>query len=765
MVVRSLADDLRQRTDTQLAELVAARPDLLHPVPADLGALAARAASPASVAAALRAYDQLALHVGLAMALAPDAFRTDDVVAPLVARVGGPEAAGRVRAAVERLARDALTWSDGGSTHLVVAARDLLVPVDRGPRVAALDPVVEGYAAQPDALRDLLAGAPAVVAELVRTLSAGPVTGTVSGAQRVPDPARTPIDWLLAHHLLVPVGDGRVVMPAEVVAIVRGATADDPVLAPVPLHPPEPAAGAADPARVDSGAVPAVLDHLHRTEALCRLWADTPPTRLRTGGVAMRDLTTAARALRCTEAEAALVIEVAEAAGLVAADTHAVVAFLPTRAFDAWLGATPAERHAQLLTAWLRLPRTAVAGARPLAAERTSPAVVGVRRDVLAALARAPGPWSMDELRAALDWWAPRRGVPERAEWAGQVLAEAGILGIASGGALTSAGRALAAGDPDGLVRALAAGLPGVVDRVIMQADLTAVVPGIPAAGLAELLRLSADVESTGVATVLRFSASSVGRALDAGFSADDLLAELGRRGAVPQPLAYLVTDVARRHAALRVGSAGTYLRCDDPALLARILADPGLAGLGLTRLADSVLACPDPPEVVLERLRRAGLSPVPEGGLDVAAPGTRRARGRGPAEEPAAAVTPALAAAAVRAMRATDRPGHEGRRGARPTAGIGHPVPIQDQSQVMRALREAIAAERTVWIGYADPTGTATDRRVEPLRLSGGYLTALDLRTEAVTTFALARIAGVEPEQPAGPGAVDGPPVSRPSR
>ena len=45
MPVRSLADDLRGRSDDQLERLLTGRPDLLHPVPADMTALAARSSN------------------------------------------------------------------------------------------------------------------------------------------------------------------------------------------------------------------------------------------------------------------------------------------------------------------------------------------------------------------------------------------------------------------------------------------------------------------------------------------------------------------------------------------------------------------------------------------------------------------------------------------------------------------------------------------------------------------------------------------------
>ncbi|MGB7981406.1 MAG: WYL domain-containing protein, partial [Candidatus Nanopelagicales bacterium] len=79
------------------------------------------------------------------------------------------------------------------------------------------------------------------------------------------------------------------------------------------------------------------------------------------------------------------------------------------------------------------------------------------------------------------------------------------------------------------------------------------------------------------------------------------------------------------------------------------------------------------------------------------------------------------------------------------PARRTRRPVPVADAGQVSTALRRAIAGQATVWIGYADPSGVAEDRQVEPLHLAGGYLTALDLTARVMATFAVARITGVQ--------------------
>ena len=505
---------------------------------------------------------------------------------------------------------------------------------------------------------------------------------------------------------------------------------------------------------MDPGAVGAVLDVLHRTGDLGRAWASTPPTRLRTGGISARDLTRTARAVGATEAATALLIEVAAAAGLVAADSRDQVSILPTPAFDAWLTRPPHEQHAALLVAWSAMPRAvATSEQRPMSPELAAPMLPDLRRDVLRVLASAEGSWDDAEVAAALDWWAPRRHDATRDERVRDVLGQCRELGVVVDGTLTSAGRALLA-DDGSLAAVLAQSLPGQVDQLILQADLTAIVPGLPTPALADLMRTMADAESTGAASIYRFSTASIRRALDGGSTSGELLGELSRRGTVPQSLAYLIEDVARRHAVLRIGSAATFLRCDDPVVLAGIMADPGSAALGLFVLSDTVLASEQPPEHVLDRLRQMGHALLPEPGRGPATDAPRRARGRPVAPETSAVpvstaiVTPALAAAAVRAIRANDRADAPAPGTAEPQdAGPGlHPVPGMGPNDVMAVLRSAIATDSPVWIGYADPTGVAGDRRVEPLRLAGGYLTALDLRSETIQSFAIARITGVQP-------------------
>jgi hypothetical protein len=260
-----------------------------------------------------------------------------------------------------------------------------------------------------------------------------------------------------------------------------------------------------------------------------------------------------------------------------------------------------------------------------------------------------------------------------------------------------------------------------------------------------------------------RVTATSVRRALDAGYSAGDLHALFRRRSRtpVPQALTYLIDDVARRHGGLRAGSAGSYLRSDDPALVAEALADKRLTGLALRRLAPTVLVSPAPPARLVATLRDAGFAPVAEdagGAAVLSRPKARRAPARSPAYARVIdqAAAPALSgprlAGVVEQIRHGDRVHRAARRvpvGVRAAPDPAAPglATAQAHGQAMAVLQQAVRDKARVWVGYVDAHGSNLSRLVRPVSLSAGYLRAEDDRTETLHTFALHRITAAVPE------------------
>lgn len=299
--------------------------------------------------------------------------------------------------------------------------------------------------------------------------------------------------------------------------------------------------------------------------------------------------------------------------------------------------------------------------------------------------------------------------------------------------------------------RLLAPLLPEPLDHVLLQADLTAVAPGPLRRPLADMLGVLADVESKGGATVYRFTPASVRRALDAGRTAADLHAFLTEhsRTPVPQPLAYLIDDVARRHGRLRVGAASAYVRCDDDALLNEILADKRAAALRLRRLAPTVLAAPADPATLLEGLRAMGYAPAAEsaeGDVLIARAHAHRTPPR-TAPEPVPEGPPppdaTLLAAAIRAIRAGDL------AATTPRKPVGEPLaggelPRTSSAETLATVQAAVLTGDSLWIGYVNAEGAASQRVISPVRVEGGFVTAYDHTADEVRTYPLHRITGV---------------------
>ncbi|MBZ3908021.1 helicase C-terminal domain-containing protein [Streptomyces griseiscabiei] len=300
--------------------------------------------------------------------------------------------------------------------------------------------------------------------------------------------------------------------------------------------------------------------------------------------------------------------------------------------------------------------------------------------------------------------------------------------------------------------RLLAPLLPEPLDHVLLQADLTAVAPGPLKRPLADALGVLADVESKGGATVYRFTPGSVRRALDAGRSASDLhdFLTAHSRTPVPQPLAYLIDDVARRHGHLRIGAASAYVRCDDDTMLSEILADKRSQGLGLRRLAPTVLAAQTDPGTLLDGLRAMGYAPAAESAEgDVLI--TRAHAHRTPprtAPEPVPDGPPVpddtLLGAAIRAVRAGDLASTAPRRTNGDPAAPSGALPRTGSAETLATMQAAVLTGEALWIGYVNAEGSASQRVIAPVRVEGGFVTAYDHTADEVRTFPLHRITGV---------------------
>ncbi|GAA2650891.1 helicase-associated domain-containing protein [Streptomyces vastus] len=172
------------------------------------------------------------------------------------------------------------------------------------------------------------------------------------------------------------------------------------------------------------------------------------------------------------------------------------------------------------------------------------------------------------------------------------MIREAELLGVLARGALSALGVHLRADDTEGLSAECRLLLPPATAVARIGADLTAVVTGTPSARLAALLDSVADRETSGTASVWRFSAGSIRRALDTGRIPDDIKADLTAvaAGPLPQPLSYLIADTPRGHGRVRIAPAACVRHGDEPVLLAELAAHRKLAKLGLRQLAPTVL-------------------------------------------------------------------------------------------------------------------------------------------------------------------------------
>jgi hypothetical protein len=475
----------------------------------------------------------------------------------------------------------------------------------------------------------------------------------------------------------------------------------------------------------------------------------------------VRDLRRTAKDLDVPEPVAALLVETVAAAGLIGPAGAMGTVWLPTEAYDDWTAMDTARQWVTVAQAWLEMGRRPGLVGRPGQRERVvaalSPEVSRAtveqsRRHVLDVLAQAPPDASVPDVEsvlARLAWDQPRRAA-ELETLAREVLDEAAMLGFTGAGSLPGFARSLLAGAAETAVAQLQGVLPPPVEQFLLQPDFTAVVPGPPTPQLRAELQLLGDLESSGGASVYRISEGSIRRALDAGRTGADLRAFLsaGSRTPMPQALGYLIDDIARRHGVLRAGAAQAYLRCDDPALLDRVMAERVSSALELRRLAPTVAVAGADVGRVLDVLRDVGFAPMAEGAdgaVLITGPSAARSAERPRRREPVAVrrTSRDQLAATVARMRAGDRilsgaPGLPG-------GGTVPLIPGVTSARNLELLRDAIRGARAVGLAMAESEGTITARMLEPISLGGGAVRGYDPRSrDRLVSYPLHRITSV---------------------
>jgi len=730
MEMRSFSDYLRSIDDAAFLSLFTARPDLVTPVPPDIASLAVRACSAPSLARAIDSLNQWQFQVLEAAGTLTEPF----ILKSLVALTDKAAAV-----AVEHLISVGLIYPSDDGMRLPTQLRDVI-----GNEPAGLGPVSIAKLKLTE-----LDNAPLDAKKVLERLIWGPPRGSV-GDIKNPGPGVT---WLLERKFLVPLDQRTVILPREAAIYLRGGKTHRENL----INPPVLAGTKRDERQVNLAAIANISTVLRWVEELLNFWAEEPADALRAGGLGVRDLKIISNHLGVDETCTAFITELAYLTSLISVDADDRI--MPSNKFDIWLMQTPADRWQVLASAWLITSRVSGLVGR---AQAKNVAALGPELDrVNASRVRALTLSILHENQsiapdapsfiALMNWRAPvRRNSSLQEELATWTLREAEWLGISGQGAISKYGVGFLNGDDLNLIND---DLPKTVDHILIQSDNTAIAPGPLEHEISQQLAIMADIESRGGATVYRFSEATIRRALDHGKTGDEIKAFLIKtsKTPMPQPLEYLIADVAKKHGKLRVGNTSSFIRCEDTALIAQIMNDKKLEVLALRRIAPEVVICDHDAADTMRILRESGYLPAAESsnGLMLSGPRKNRALTKprppriiGEIEVP----SEDLFNAAIRAIRTGEKSSHKQTRLRQVASEALGALPRTTANETMDLVNRFIQEEKSLSIGYADNNGSVTHRIIDPIRVSAGALIARDHATGEVQSFRIPRITGVAP-------------------
>jgi len=714
-VAITFADELRSRSDEELANIFRLRPDLVTPVPNDFSALAARATSTPSLVRALDSLNLWQYQIIEAACALPEPFKKSELVAVT---------SEQTNFALDQLWQMGLLYKEGNNYRTPTNLKLLI-----GDEPAGLGP----FSVKKIDL-DTLKKVPKASQEVLEKLIWGPPRGQIANIKK---PGNA-IGWLLENNVLVALDSHTVALPREIAIKLRGGKIHKEIFS----NPSKLSGKKIEQKQIDSAAVANISTILRWCEEFLHNLSDETPTALRTGGIGVRDLKRIAEHLGVDESCAGFIAELCYLGGLVVIDSDDQI--LPTSAFDLWLSKPAEERWYSLVILWLDTSRVSgligKLGDRsiaPLGPELDRAGASLIRRTALKVLSenRQVSP-DFKSIQEIIKWWNPKRANSDFVEW---FLREAEWLGITGQGGISTFGINLLSGAED---LGIEFALPKPVDHILIQADNSAVAPGPLLPELAAEMGTIADIESRGGATVYRFSESSIRRGLDHGKTGDQIKSFLIKtsKTPMPQPLEYLISDVAKRHGKLRVGSAHTYIRCEDEGLVQQILHDKKCEHLRFRKIAPQVLVTDFELLEVIGELREYGYLPAAENasGVLLSQPNLRRSKSR---PKPPRIISEfsapqdAVVIAAVKSIRTGER--------SRKVEPI---IPGTSSNETLALINQYIAEGKTLMISYADNNGGVSNRIIDPISISLGTLTAKDEASDEIVQFRIPRINGVAP-------------------
>ena len=730
MEIRSYADYLRALDDAALISMFNHRPDLVTPVPPDMASLAVRASSAPSLARAVDALNKWQLQVLEVCAILPEPFSEKDVTA-----LTEKSALFVIPGLVER----GLLYTDKDGLRTPTTLKEVL-----GNEIAGLGP-----ASMSKLKLKKLDEVPAPSKKVLDAMVWGPPRGSIADIKK----PSVGVQWLLEEGFLIPFNQQTVVLPREVAIYLRGNT----VHRELETSQPSVTGSKRDMRNVQLAAIANITTFLRWTEEVLNFWAQEPATALRSGGLGVRDLKELSLHLGVDESCTAFVAEVAYLSGLLTIDPDDKI--LPTHQFDIWLTQNASVKWQLLASAWLSTSRVSglvgkegSKNVAPLGPELDRSSATTTRRLTLTLLQEnSQIAVDIDSLFAAATWLAPaKRAGGLQKDYILWAMREAEWLGITGQGVLSSYGADFLTG---GDSTSVDTDLPKAVDHILIQSDNTAIAPGPLEHEVAQELALIADVESRGGATVFRFSEGSIRRGLDHGRTGEEIAKFLAKtsKTPMPQPLEYLIADVAKKHGKLRVGNTASFIRCEDSALITQILGDKRLDVLGLRKIAPEVLICGHDATEAMNILRSCGYLPAAEDsrGLLLSGPRIQRAQTKarppriiGEYERP----DEIQIEGALRALRTGEKSSRKQSTMRNiATEALGS-LPRSTANETLEVLSDYLQNQPTksLSIGYADNNGLVSHRIIDPLKLSAGSLVARDHATGEVQTFRIARITGV---------------------